>query len=189
LKYKKVNQIIVKGNFNLLKKRIIKDIQKKLRIADVNANKIIKFVQSRKVLGNLNKDTLGLDRLLELSEQGNELHTFFAKETRTQMFRRDVEKAMSDGTGNLDIHKFEVIYPEALKLDTAAAREIIKVVALEKLRPTLVQAISFYRQKKNIRGSKCYSQLGISISCFSSISFMGTKERDRRIVLAILQRI
>jgi hypothetical protein len=143
-----VNQIIAKGDFNLSKKRMIKDIQKKLGIADANANKIIKSVQSRKVLGNLNKDTLGLDRLLELSEQGNELHTFFAKETRTQMFRRDVEKAMSDGTGNLDIHKFEVIYPEALKLDTAAAREIIKVVALEKLRPTLVQAISFYRQKK-----------------------------------------
>merc|ERR1711920_229894 len=66
-----------------------------------------------------------------------------------QMFRFYAENAMTDGTGNFDKHKFLVEYPEVLKLNNKKAREVVEEISTEKIRPTLVQAISLYRQNKS----------------------------------------
>merc|ERR1712093_420110 len=68
---------------------------------------------------------------------------------RLQIYHNEVERIMTDGTGNFDKNKFLSDYPKALKLDCHEARRVVENAAKSRMRPTLVQAISFYRQNNS----------------------------------------
>jgi len=85
---------------------------------------------------------------LETSEQGINIDDITSKEMKIKMFRREVESAISNGKGDLDINKFLTVYPAYLRLEKKNISKVLEETTNEKIRPTLVQAISYYRQKK-----------------------------------------
>merc|ERR1719389_1345577 len=98
------------GDLSNLNMEQLKVVQKKLGLSDDCADKIIKKLHTRIVLGSLQQlkvnGELGLDRLLEVSKKGIDLDSFISNETRLQIFRGEVARAMSDGTGKFDNEKF-----------------------------------------------------------------------------------
>merc|ERR1711976_759473 len=56
-------------------------------------------------------------------------------------------------------YKFKVIYPNTLKLDISKVYRIVEEIVSEKMRPTLVQAIAFYRQRKKYEAMKAIHNL------------------------------
>merc|ERR1712113_496760 len=56
--------------------------------------------------------------------------------------------AINNGTETFDRHKYLVTYPNALNLNVEKAHSLIREIVNDKMKNTLVQAISYYRQNK-----------------------------------------
>jgi hypothetical protein len=130
----------------------LKSVKNNSGLLDDDANKIIYSIQKNKTIERINKikahGKLSLDKIQEISRQGIYMDNIASKETRTKIFRCEVESAISNGMGDLDINKFLIAYPAYLQLEKKKTSQMLKEIVNEKIRPTLVQAISYYRQKK-----------------------------------------
>jgi len=136
-------------------------MQKRLGLADDHAFKIINKLNSKKkkeMFDSLTQtqmqDTITFKSLLELSNSNVELVESVPKKLRLQVYRDEVEKRMTDGKGGFNKDEFLIEYSKALGLDSSEVSITVENIAKCKLRPTLVQAISFYRQNKGSEVAK-----------------------------------
>eukprot|EP00747_Dinoflagellata_sp_TGD_P155668 gnl/TRDRNA2_/TRDRNA2_177602_c0_seq1.p2 gnl/TRDRNA2_/TRDRNA2_177602_c0~~gnl/TRDRNA2_/TRDRNA2_177602_c0_seq1.p2 ORF type:complete len:426 (+),score=1.15 gnl/TRDRNA2_/TRDRNA2_177602_c0_seq1:1679-2956(+) len=143
------------SNFLIEKKIYLLDIQKKFGLMIHRARKIIQKVKriqfsniGSEISFNERKDTMSLESLMNLSKPGVKLENLISKNSRLKAYCDEVEKVMTNGEGNFDKTKFLEEYPKTLSLDCDETTKIVKDIAKRKLRPTLVQAISFHRQNK-----------------------------------------
>merc|ERR1712113_634397 len=70
------------------------------------------------------------------------------KTVALQMFRAELEKVINSGTETFDRHKYLVTYPNVLNLDGKKVNSLIQEIVDDKMKNTLVQVISYYRQNK-----------------------------------------
>lgn len=134
------------------KTEYLNDTQKKMGLTDEKAQKVIKGVQNEKLIAGMNAakraGSLSLDKIMEMVDSGVEVTSLVGKDMRKTLFRQKIESTLSDGTGNFNTAEIMEELPEKLGLEEKEVAAVVKDVAGSRKRTTLVQAISYLRQKK-----------------------------------------
>jgi len=116
------------------------------------ADKIIKGLQNQKLIAAMQEakaqGNLTLDKVLEMKEAGVEPLNLMTKDGLQALYRSEIASRLSDGTGDFDSERLLRELPSDLGLDDERAGKVVKELASERKRATLVQAVSFLRQKK-----------------------------------------
>merc|ERR1712060_759988 len=139
-----VKEIFKDGHITAEKQHYVSKLQKKMILNDTFVERTVK--ETVKHLKG--REETVLDSFLALSKK-NEKNTVVTNKTvALQMFRVELEKAINNGTETFDRHKYLVTYPNALNLDVEKAHSLIREIVDDKMKNTLVQVISYYRQNK-----------------------------------------
>merc|ERR1712050_469752 len=183
-----VHQIAPSGYPDEAQSKDLSRLQENLGLFDHSVKDIIKSVRESTSLMLIEKlqaqGKLNLDHLLEMSNQGIKVEKWVTNEVRMQMIRTFVEKNMKDGNGALDIHRFLVTSAEALHLDTNIVRKMLEETAHAMMKPTLVQAVSLFRQRKIDDMVKCIQNL-VSQHRFCSHSVAWVCENEIKAMLKL----
>jgi len=147
-----VQQVLADGILSKEKTEYLKDMQQKMGLTDEKAQKVIKGVQNEKMIREMNASkragSLSLDKMMEMVDSGVDVTNFVSEEMRTQLFRQKIEQILTDGTGNFNTDEILKELPEKLGLQEKKVQTIVSEVAGTRKRTTLVQAISYLRQKR-----------------------------------------
>ena len=147
-----VQTVLADGVLTKEKTEFLKDTQTKMGLTDDKAQKVIKGVQNEKLIAGLNASsragTMSTEKVMELLDSGVDVSSILPADKRAALFRQKVEGALTDGTGNFSAEDLLQDLPEKLGLEEKKVKEIVKEVAGNRARSTLVQAISYLRQKK-----------------------------------------
>merc|ERR1712190_269342 len=139
-----VKEIFKDGHITAEKQHYVSKLQKKMILNDTFVERTVK--ETVKHLKG--REETVLDSFLALSKK-NEKNTVVTNKTvALQMFRVELEKAINNGTETFDRHKYLVTYPNALNLDVEKVYSLIREIVNDKMKNTLVQVISYYRQNK-----------------------------------------
>lgn len=130
----------------------LESIRNQMGLPKENADKIIKGLQNQKLISTMQaakaQGSLNLDKVLELKEAGVDPSSVMTGDGLAQLYRAEISARLTDGTGDFDAEKLLNTLPADLGLDAAKATAVVKELAGERKRTTLVQAVSFLRQKK-----------------------------------------
>merc|ERR1712151_265340 len=119
-------------------------LQKKMILNDTFVERIVKEI----VKHLKSREKTVLDSFLVLFKK-NENNTVVTNKTvALQMFRVELEKVINNGTENFDYCKYLVTYLNALNLNVKKVYSLIRKIVNDKMKNTLVQVISYYRQNK-----------------------------------------
>jgi len=127
-------------------------VRNQMGLPKENADKIIKGLQNQKLISSMQaakaQGSLSLEKVLELKEAGVEPSSVMTGDGLAQLYRAEIFARLTDGTGDFDAEKFLTTLPADLGLEQSKATAVVKELAGERKRTTLVQAVSFLRQKK-----------------------------------------
>lgn len=127
-----------------------------------------------------------MNRLREAAEKGVEIKAFLSDDSKMQVFRIEVEKSMEDGSGSFDKTWCLSNFSTILEIDSEKAAEIVTNIANMKMRRTLVQAVSSYRQRRIPSMIKSLHNLVSQYSASQeSISWENKGEIEQMLVLYI----
>jgi hypothetical protein len=132
------------------KKAALKEIQTKLGLQDSVADSVIKGLVDKNVVGNLQalhaQGLLTVQKLREMKAQGIDIDSVMKKEARETLFKKEVEKMLSNGQGLFDREEVLVSIPKELGIEEKTAKGFVDSSVKGKLRLLFVQGISFLRQ-------------------------------------------
>jgi len=138
-------------------------IREKMGLPKEAADKIIKGFQNQKLIDSMQaakaQGNLTLDRILELKDAGVEPASLVSGDMLQQMYRQEISTRLTDGTGDFDADRLLHKLPADLGLDASKAERVVKELAKERKRLTLVQAVSSLRQKKMADAVKSLNNL------------------------------
>lgn len=147
-----MQQFLADGVLTKEKTEALNDMQKKMGLTDEKAQKVIKGVQNEKLINSMNASrragSLDIDKVMEMVDSGVDVSSFVSADQRSQLFRQKLEAVLTDGSGAFDASEVLEELPEKLGLEEKKVKELVKDVAGKRKRTTLVQAISYLRQKK-----------------------------------------
>ncbi len=130
----------------------LEDLRAKMGLPKEAADKIVRGFQNQKMISGLQaakaQGALTLARVLELKEAGADTAALLSKEQLFAMYSAEVQARLTDGTGDFDAPRLLDELPAELGLDLTKARKAAAELAAERQRTTLVQAVSFLRQRK-----------------------------------------
>ncbi len=130
----------------------LESVRNQMGLPKENADKIIKGLQNQKLISSMQaakaQGSLSLDKVLELKEAGVEPSSVMTGDGLAQLYRTEISARLTDGTGDFDAEKLLTTLPADLGLEISKATAVVKELAGERKRTTLVQAVSFLRQKK-----------------------------------------
>ena len=130
----------------------LKEIQTSLSLPDAEAQKIIKGITSKKLLGEMQAQiamgTLTIADVRKLKESGVEIDNALPPDKRLQLFRKNAEQRLTDGSGVADIDALTKTLPEDLSIDPEVAKKELTKLANEKKRSTMIGAVAELRGKK-----------------------------------------
>lgn len=89
-----------------------------------------------------------IQRALDMHEKGVSLEGMVEESTRRNMFRRELERRINDGTGDLDPAYLLEKVPKVLQLQEFKVKQIVKELVATRRRLLMVQAVSQLRQKR-----------------------------------------
>ncbi|EFN52285.1 hypothetical protein CHLNCDRAFT_139027 [Chlorella variabilis] len=135
-----------------------------------NADKIIRGFTNQKAIAGMQslkaQGRLTLDKVLEIKEAGVDVASLLGEDARAQLYRTEVVERLSDGTGDFSAERMLRQLPEELGIDAEKAARTVAELGGERKRTTLVQAISFLRQKKVGEAAKALNNL---VSCEAAV--------------------
>lgn len=141
----------------------LEGIRNQMGLPKENADKIIKGLQNQKLIAAMQaakaQGNLTLDRVLELKDAGVEASSLMTPDGLAQLYRTEVAARLSDGTGEFNSERMLVTLPGDLGLDQEKAKRVVKELAGERKRTTLVQAVALLRQKKVADAVKALNNL------------------------------
>ena len=130
----------------------LEGIRNQMGLPKEAADKIIKGLQNQKLISAMQaakaQGNLTLEKILELKDAGVEPSSLMKGDGLSQLYRAEVSAKLTNGTGDFDSERMLVTLPADLGLDQKKAQSVVKELAGERKRTTLVQAVSFLRQKK-----------------------------------------
>ncbi|KAL4522238.1 hypothetical protein Ndes2437B_g07974 [Nannochloris sp. 'desiccata'] len=130
----------------------LESVRNQMGLPKENADKIIKGLQNQKLISSMQaakaQGSLSLEKVLELKEAGVEPSSVMTGDGLAQLYRAEISARLTDGTGDFDAEKLLNTLPADLGLESSKATAVVKELAGERKRTTLVQAVSFLRQKK-----------------------------------------
>ena len=130
----------------------LKEIQTSLSLPEPDAQRIIKGITSKKMLGEMQAQiamgTLSIADVRKLKEEGVEIDNVISPDKRMQLFRKNAESRLTDGSGAADIDALSVTLPADLGIEPEKAKSELLKIANDKKRSTMVAAVAELRQKK-----------------------------------------
>ena len=89
-----------------------------------------------------------MDRILEVTNKGGSIDGLVEETTRRNIFRKELERKVTDGSGDLDAEFLIQKLPKILLLDDRKVAMVVKELVASRKRMLLVQAVSQLRQKR-----------------------------------------
>ena len=86
--------------------------------------------------------------LRKMKEEGVEIDNVISPDKRMQLFRKNAESRLTDGSGAADIEALSVTLPADLGIEPKKAETELLKIANDKKRSTMVAAVAELRQKK-----------------------------------------
>merc|ERR1711904_70506 len=162
------------------KKEALKDLQTKLGLQDSVADSVIKGLVDKNVVGNLQalhaQGLLTVTKLREMKASGVDIDSVMKKEARETLYKKEVEKMLSNGQGVFDPQEVLVSIPDELGLDQKTAKRFVDASVKGKLRLLFVQAISFLRQGN---ASELTSTVNNVIACHKAVPTETVSWKDK----------
>ena len=144
-------QQLADGMLTADKKEALASMQKQLSLPDETAQKVVNGILGGKLLSNVQAQVatgkFTLEQLEELSANGADFEAVVGEEMRMGLYRKEVERQLTSGSGDFDAARLLERAPATLKLDAKKVAKEVEKIAGEKKRNQLVQAVSFLRQK------------------------------------------
>jgi len=130
----------------------LKEIQTQLNLPEEEAQKIIKGITAQRMMANVQSQisagTLDSAEIRKMSEAGVEIDRMIPADKRMNLFRKNAERRLSDGSGSANIDELTATLVADLKIDEAKAKEELVKIAGEKKRSQMIQGVAVLRQKK-----------------------------------------
>ena len=130
----------------------LKEIQTQLNLPEDEAQKIIKGITSQRMMSNVQQQiasgTLDAAEVRKMIEAGVEIERMIPEDKRMNLFRKNAERRLGDGSGSADIEALTGTLVEDLKIDGEKAKTELKNIAAEKKRSQMIQGVAVLRQKK-----------------------------------------
>lgn len=143
--------ILADGMLTSDKKEKLDELQKQLGLPAEVAQKVITGITSGKLTSNVQAQIatgkLTLEEIEALSANGVDVEQVIGQELRLSLYRKEVERQLTSGSGKFDTQRMLEKGPAVLKLEAKKVQEEVGKIAAEKKRNQLVQAVSFLRQK------------------------------------------
>lgn len=92
--------------------------------------------------------TLSIADVRKMKEEGVEIDNVISPDKRMQLFRKNAESRLTDGSGAADIEALSVTLPADLGIEPEKAKTELLKIANDKKRSTMVAAVAELRQKK-----------------------------------------
>ncbi|KAG2482678.1 hypothetical protein HYH03_018413 [Edaphochlamys debaryana] len=144
------SEVMRSGPLNEEKIQYLDDMRTQLGLTKEVGDKVLKGARME-VYGSASAAEDGkwtIERVLELHKNGGNIDNLMEEVTRRNLFRREIIKKITDGTGDADKDYYLKTLPEALQLPANKVRLIIKEEVNTRRRTLLVQAVSQYRQRR-----------------------------------------
>ncbi|KXZ55238.1 hypothetical protein GPECTOR_3g379 [Gonium pectorale] len=103
-----------------------------------------------------------IERVLDMHKSGSSVESLLEEVTRRNLFRREILKKATDGSGEADAAYYLQTLPTALALPANKVRMIVKEEVSTRKRMLLVQAVSQFRQR---RPNEAVTSLNNLLSC------------------------
>ena len=130
----------------------LKEIQTSLSLPEPDAQRIIKGITSKKMLSEMQAQiamgTLSIADVRKMKEEGVEIDNVITPDKRMQLFRKNAESRLTDGSGAADIEALSETLPADLGIEPEKAKSELLKIANDKKRSTMVAAVAELRQKK-----------------------------------------
>lgn len=145
--------LLADGQLSPARSQQLKQMAEQFGLPEEVSRKVIQSITSGKMAGAIDqavqRGQLTVKDLRELKEGGVDIQAMVNARARTQMFRKLVENALSDGSGDFDREEIYERLPADLGLDPKKMAKEVADLAKERLRGNLVSAAALLRQKKS----------------------------------------
>ena len=105
----------------------LKEIQTQLNLPEDEAQKIIKGITSQRMMSNVQQQiasgTLDAAEVRKMIEAGVEIERMIPEDKRMNLFRKNAERRLGDGSGSADIEALTGTLVEDLKIDGEKAKD------------------------------------------------------------------
>lgn len=154
------------GDFNEEKVQQLEGMRQQLGLTKERADTILKSVRTQ-VLGSSSADDgkYTIEKLVEMHKAGLSVEGLVEDVTRRNMFRKEVEKKLNDGTGDFDSRYLLEELPKVLGVEQRRVDSIVKELAESRKRMLLVQAVSQLRQRRRAEAQLSMANL---VSCLKA---------------------
>lgn len=143
-------EVLRSGPMNEEKVQYLEDMRTQLGLTKEVGDKVLKAVRTE-VYGSAGAAEDGkwtLERVLEMHKSGASVENLMEEVTRRNLFRREVIKKVTDGSGDAERSYYFETLPSALALPPNKVRLIVKEEVSTRKRMLLVQAVSQFRQRR-----------------------------------------
>ncbi|PNW77802.1 hypothetical protein CHLRE_10g452450v5 [Chlamydomonas reinhardtii] len=144
------SEVMRSGPLNEEKIQYLDEMRTQLGLTKETGDKVLKTARLE-VYGSSSAAEDGkwsIDRVLELHKTGGSVDQLLEEVTRRNLFRKEVIKKVTDGSGETDVSYFKELLPAALQLPENKIRIIVKEEVSTRKRMLLVQAVSQFRQRR-----------------------------------------
>lgn len=173
------SEVLRSGPITEEKAAYLDDMRGQLGLSKEQSDKIMKTVRTE-VFGAQAATEDGkwtLERIQTLVDKGGSIEGVVEEVTRRNLFRREFEKAINDGTGELDAAYLTDKVPKMLALDPKKVKGIIKELVGSRKRMLMVSAISQFRQRRLVELTNSLQNL---LSCTRALPEDGPMEWAER---------
>mmetsp|Transcript_30974 Transcript_30974/g.68639 ORF Transcript_30974/g.68639 Transcript_30974/m.68639 type:complete len:1037 (+) Transcript_30974:146-3256(+) len=166
-------EVMRSGPMSEEKAQYLEDMRTQLGISKEAGDKVLKNVRSEIYGTSAALEDGGrwtLDKIMDVTSQGGSIEGLVEEVTRRNIFRKELERRVTDGSGDLDADFVLKKLPEVLVLEQRKVAMVIKEIVSSRKRMLLVQAVSQQRQK---RTNEVVTSLQNLLSCTRALPEAG----------------
>ncbi|KAL5974558.1 hypothetical protein ACLOJK_031228 [Asimina triloba] len=149
---KQAEVILADGQITKGRMQQLTEVQKEVGLPPEAAQQLIKNITTSKLQATIetaaSQGKMSAKQIRELKEVGVDVSSMISEKLREEIFKTTVTEFFSSGTGEFDdVEMYERI-PSDLNINTEKARGIVCELAKNRVSESLIQAVSFLRQRK-----------------------------------------
>jgi len=158
-----VQQVLADGNMTKEKSEYLKGLQGQLGLPEDAAKVIIRGVMNSRLMSNVqaqvSQGKMTLAEVRNLAAQDVDIESMMSADMRAVMYRKEVERLLSTGTGAFDAVAMLEETPKLLVIDADKAKAVVQEISKERKRDSLVSAVAQVRQKDAVAANKSINNL------------------------------
>jgi len=172
------------GDGKLTKERSesLKKLQQDMGLSDEMASRIIQGVTNQRMMKDVDAQIAGgrlsLDEIRSMKEGGMDVEALVGENIRIDVYRKEVEGLMTSGKGEFDESEVYGTIRETLGIGETKAKDIVTTIAQVRKRNSLVQAVSYLRQKNKEEVIKSLNNMIVCDKAVPDLKISWNKEEE-----------